>query len=157
MLNSLIVSSFIVAALLAIIPLPEWAIYYRPEWVALVLVFWIINQPERVGIGVAWVMGVMVDVLTGTLFGLHALGLALVAFLSLRLRLRLRVFSLSRQASVLLVIIGLQLLLGQWLRVLFDLPRGGDLMFLAPAVTSALFWPLVWRVVEGLRRSWELN
>lgn len=155
--NSLIVISFIAAGLLAIVPMPEWAIYYRPEWVALVVVYWVINNPERVGIGVAWMVGIMVDALTGSLFGLHALGLALVAWLALRLRLRLRLFSVSRQASVVLVIVGLQLLLSQWLQFLFDLPRGTNMMFLAPAVTSALFWPLVWLLVGGIVRSLDLN
>ncbi len=155
--NSLIVLSFIVASLMAIVPLPEWAIYYRPEWVALMVVYWVVNNPERVGIGVAWMVGIMVDALTGSLFGLHALGLALVAWLALRLRLRLRLFGVFQQASVILVIIGLQLLLSQWLQFLFDLPRGTNMMFLAPAVTSALFWPLAWILLGGLVRSLDLN
>ena len=155
--NSLIFISFIVAGLLAIVPMPEWAIYFRPEWVALVVVYWVINNPERVGIGVAWMVGIMVDALTGSLFGLHALGLAVVAWLALRLRLRLRLFSVTQQASVVLVIVGLQLLLSQWLQFLFDLPRGPNMMFLAPAVTSALFWPLVWLLVGGTVRSLDLN
>lgn len=155
--NSLIFLSFIVAGLLAIVPVPEWAIYYRPEWVALVVVYWVVNNPERVGIGVAWLVGIMVDALTGSLFGLHALGLALVAWLALRLRLRLRLFTVFQQASVVLVIIGLQLLLGQWLQFLFDLPRGTNMMFLTPAVTSALFWPLAWILLGGIVRSLDLN
>ena len=151
--NGLIVVSFVVAGVLAIAPLPEWAVQFRPEWVALVVVYWVVNNPERVGIGVAWMAGIMVDALTGSLFGLHALGLALVAWLALRLRLRLRLFTVFQQASVVLVVIGLQLLLSQWLQFLFDLPRGTDMTFLAPAVTSAFFWPLAWMLLGGLVRS----
>jgi len=157
LLNSLIALTFIAAALLAIVPVPEWALYYRPEWVALVLVFWVINHPERVGIGVAWLMGILLDALTGSLFGLHALGLALVAYLTLRLRLRLRLYAVFQQASVLLVIIGLQLLLLQWLQILFDLPRGASMIFLAPALSSALLWPFAWMLLGGLVRSLDIN
>ena len=157
LLNSLIALTFIAAALLAIAPVPEWALYYRPEWVALVLVYWVINQPGRVGVGVAWLVGVMVDALTGSLFGLHALGLALVAYLTLRLRLRLRLYAVFQQASMLLIIIGLQLLLLQWLQILFDLPRGTSLIYLAPAVSSALLWPLARMLLGGLVRSVDLN
>ncbi len=155
--NSLIVLSFVVAGLMAIMPLPEWAIYYRPEWVALVVVYWVVNNPERVGIGVAWMVGIMVDALTGSLFGLHALGLALVAWLALRLRLRLRLFTVYQQASLVFVIIGLQLLASQWLQILFDLPHGTSMVFLAPAVTSALFWPLAWILLRGAARSLKLK
>lgn len=155
--NSLIVLSFIVAGLLAIVPLPEWAIYCRPEWVAIALVYWVVNNPERVGIGVAWMVGIMVDALTGSLFGLHALGLALVAYLALRLRLRLRLFGVFQQASVVLIIIGLYLLLSQWLQFFFDLPRARDMMFLAPALTSALFWPPATILLGGIVRSLDLN
>ena len=157
LLNSLIALTFIAATLLAIVPVPEWALYFRPEWVAMVLVFWVINQPERVGIGIAWLVGIMLDAMTGSLFGLHALGLALVAYLTLRIRLRLRLYAIFQQASSLLVIIGLQLLLLQWLQILFDMPRGASLIFLAPALTSALFWPLVWTLLGGLVRSLDLN
>lgn len=155
--NSLIVLSFLVAGLLANVPMPEWAMYYRPEWVSLVLVYWVIHSPERVGIGVAWVVGIVVDALTGSLFGLHALGFALVAYLVLRLRLRLRLFSVSQQASVVLVVLGLQLLVSQWLQFLFDLPRGTNMMFLAPAVTSALLWPLAWILLGGAVRTLDIN
>ena len=157
LLNSLIALTFIAAGLLAIVPVPQWALYYRPEWVALVLVFWVINHPERVGIGVAWLTGIMLDALTGSLFGLHALSLSLVAYLTLRLRLRLRLYSVYQQSSALLVIIGLQLLLLQWLQILFDLPRGASLIYLVPALTSALVWPLAWSLLGGLGRSLDMN
>ena len=155
--NSVIVVSFIVAGLLAIVPLPEWAVHYRPEWAAIVVFYWVVNNPARVGIGVAWMVGVMVDTLTGSLFGLHALGLALIAYLALRLRLRLRLFGVFQQAGVVLVLVGLQLLLGQWLQFLFDLPRAANMMLLAPAVTSALFWPPARILLGGAVRSLELK
>ncbi len=155
--NSLIVLSFIVAGLLAILPLPDWAVWGRPEWVALVLLYWVIHNPERVGIGVAWLIGLFVDALTGSLFGPHALGFALIAYLALRLRLRLRLFSVLQQASVVLIIIGLQLLLNHWLRFLFDLPRATSMMFLVPALSSALLWPLAWVLLGGIIRMLDLE
>ncbi len=155
--NTLILLSFVVATLLAVVPLPEAALYYRPEWLALVLAYWTINHPERVGIGIAWIAGIMVDALTGSLFGLHALGLALVAYLVLRMRLRLRLFTIFQQTAVLLMIIGLMLLLGQCLRLLFDLPREANLMFLLPAATSALFWPATRVLLGGVVRSLDLR
>ncbi len=155
--NSLIALSFFVAALFVVAPLPGWAMHFRPDWVALALIFWAIQHPGRVGIGFAWLLGIMVDALTGSLFGLHALGLTVVAYLALRLRLRLRLFGIWQQASVVLVIVGLQLLLEQWLRMLFGLSRQDDMLFLLPAVTSAIFWPLASLTLAKALRVLDLD
>ena len=54
--------SFFLAYLLAIVPFPEWAMDYRPEWVSMVLVYWVMALPYRVGIGSAWFIGLILDI-----------------------------------------------------------------------------------------------
>ena len=51
-----------VAFMLTIMPLPEWAIEFRPDWVTLVLVYWAMALPARVGVTIAWFAGLMLDV-----------------------------------------------------------------------------------------------
>src|SRR5690606_27167374 len=77
-----IILSFAVAFMLTAVPLPEWAASWRPAWVAMVLIYWCMALPERVGIGAAWCLGLLLDVQQGTLLGQHALGLALIAWLT---------------------------------------------------------------------------
>ena len=74
-----IVASLIVAFMLTAMPLPSWAVSWRPAWVAMVLIYWCMALPQRMGIGISWVLGLLLDVQQGTILGQHAIGLAIVA------------------------------------------------------------------------------
>ena len=93
-----ILITFLVAMLLMILPLPEWARPFRPQWVTLTLVYWCIALPHRFGVGTGFSLGIVLDVLTGTLLGQHALGLSLVAFIAVQLHARIRVFPFWQQS-----------------------------------------------------------
>nr|WP_235015291.1 rod shape-determining protein MreD [Oceanicoccus sp. KOV_DT_Chl] len=67
--RGVIALSLIVALWLAIVPLPLWAQWGRPALVAMVLLYWVIALPERVGIGIAWLVGIVQDVVTGLRWG----------------------------------------------------------------------------------------
>lgn len=71
-----ILLSFILAFLLTVLPLPDWARFYRPQWSTLVLIYWTLASPYRVGVGIGWATGIVIDVITGTLLGQHALALS---------------------------------------------------------------------------------
>ena len=71
--GGVILLTFVIALLLTVIPLPDWARYLRPDWVGLVLIYWCMALPERVGVTTGWFMGLLVDLLTGTVLGQHAL------------------------------------------------------------------------------------
>ena len=142
--------SVVVALLLALLPLPGAAVALRPFWLALVLIYWLLESPDRIGLGSAFLLGLAADVLFGTLFGEHALRLTVIAFLVLRFRARLRFFPLSQQALAVLV-----LLLND--RVVTLLIRGfsGEgyppaSYWIAPAV-GMLLWPWVFLLLDGLR------
>ena len=68
--------SFVVSLMLTALPMPEWASLWRPAWVALVLIYWCMALPARSGVLVGWSVGLLLDVMTGTLLGQHALALA---------------------------------------------------------------------------------
>ena len=77
--GTLILLTFAAAMLLTIIPLSDGFRALRPDWVALTLIFWCLALPDRVSVGSGFIAGLLLDVLTGTLLGQHALALSLVA------------------------------------------------------------------------------
>ena len=89
-----ILLSFVAAYTLAVLPLPQWLLWGRPEWVALTLIYWAIALPHRVGMVTGLLLGVGLDVLEGAVLGQNAFALVVVALLSLTLYQRLRVYSL---------------------------------------------------------------
>ena len=90
--------SFVLALLLALIPLPELLLPARPYWLALVLAYWVIETPDKVGLGFAFSIGLLADVMFGGILGEQALRLVVMAFILQRFRARIRFFPLSQQA-----------------------------------------------------------
>jgi rod shape-determining protein MreD len=151
-----ILLTFVVAYLLAIVALPPWLVWARPEWLALALIYWIIALPHRIGIATAVVLGVGLDVLEGAVLGQNALALMVIALLSLVLYQRLRVFNVLQQSGMVFILIGVNQLICQWLQNL--LGSGSPTMaFLLPAFSSALLWPVVFQVLRGLRRHYRVS
>ena len=114
---------------------------WTPDLLALVLVFWSVHQPLRVGIGVAFVFGLLMDVHQGGLLGSHALAYSVLSFLAITIHRRLLWFSVPSQAAQVLPLFAV----AQVLELLARLLGGGSFpglsMFLAPVV-QALLWPL---------------
>ena len=140
--NWFIFLSFMVALLLNMIPLQDVVLIIRPDFVALVILFWGINQPQRIGMSIAFVMGLLMDVGNSSMFGQHALSYSVMIFIALLLRRRLHVFGLIKQAPQ----IGLLLLLAQCILLFTELLNRADFpgwyYFLA-SFTGMLFWPVV--------------
>src|SRR5690349_11353732 len=90
--------SLIIALILSLLPLPDWAIWGRPAWVLLVLMYWTIIAPYRINVGLAWSTGLLVDLLNGTILGEHALAFTLVTYFILRMHIRLRMYPLLQQS-----------------------------------------------------------
>ena len=94
----LLPASVVVALLLGLLPLPPTLQPLRPYWLALVVAYWVIEDPDRSGLGFAFIVGVIADLTFGSLLGEQALRLVVMAFILQRFRARLRFFPMSQQA-----------------------------------------------------------
>ncbi len=150
-----IVLTFMVSFILAIMPLPSWVAAWRPDWVALILIYWCIAIPQRVGIATGWLVGIIHDVLNDSLLGQQALSLSLIAYLSVRLHRRVRLFPLWQQAIGVFMLIMLDQLLSAWIRGILGQPLV-DSSFIYPALTSAFFWPWLFIILRDLRRFYRV-
>ena len=122
----------------------------------MVLIYWVIALPERVGIGIAWMTGLVQDIVEGAMLGQNALALAVLAYLGLILYQRLRMFTPMQQGGVVFVLVGLNQLLSHWVQTLAG-AVSTDLLFLLPAMVSALLWPLLSAFLRMLRRTYHVS
>ena len=143
--------SFVIALLLTSVPLPENLAAWRPSWVAMTLVFWCVTLPERVGIGSAWILGLLLDVQTGALLGQNALGLSVIAYLTLRLHKQLRVFPPLQQSILICFYLLLLGFFTLWVRGVTGVPPQ-HWTFWAPAASSTLLWPLFFHIINSAYR-----
>ncbi|HEY0334235.1 MAG TPA: rod shape-determining protein MreD [Stenotrophomonas sp.] len=142
--------SVVFALLLGLLPLPLVVQPLRPYWLALVLAYWVIEEPDRVGLGFAFVVGVIGDLLYGGLLGEQALRLVIMTFILQRFRARLRFFPISQQALA----IGGLLLNDRIVTAALHLALGESTLpwayWWAPLLGMAL-WPLVFLMLDSVR------
>ena len=72
-----VIVTIVVSLMLMVVPLPDWATPYRPDWVALTLIYWAMMMPRTWSVGSAWIIGIVLDVAQATILGQHALALCL--------------------------------------------------------------------------------
>ena len=134
--------SIVLAFLLALVPLPGLLLPLRPYWLALVLAYWVIETPERAGLGFAFCIGLLADVLTGGILGEQALRLVVMAFILQRFRARIRFFPLSQQALSIGGLLFNDRVIDAAIHLLGDAPLLPWSYWWAPLLGMALWLPL---------------
>lgn len=156
----LILLTIVLAMVLAILHLPqawpEWLSWMRPAWVALVLFFWVLELPHRIGLIAAWSIGLAMDVLYADPLGLNGVLLAALTFIAWRFYERLRMYSVLQHCVLLF---GL-LLVGEIARMLVQnviWDRGLHWAVLVPPLMSALVWPFLYVSLQRLRMQMHVQ
>lgn len=115
---------------------------WAPDLLALTLVFWCVHQPLRIGVGVAFLFGLVMDVQQGALLGQHALAYTALAFLAVSMHRRLLWFDVMTQAVQLLPLLMVSHLLQLLVRMIAGSSFPGWSLFLSPVIEGVL-WPFV--------------
>jgi len=152
-----ILLTLFIAYLLAIVPFPDWAMNYRPEWVPMVLIYWAMALPYRVGIGWAWAVGLVLDILEGSILGINAISLVIIAYVTISLHQRMRMFSTLQQSGLVLALVGLNLMVCHWLLIVTGQSVPANLMYLMAALTSAIIWPSLFQLLRQIRRGFRVT
>lgn len=144
--------SLLLALVLMILPLPEWVEIYRPNWVALVLIYWSMALPKRVGLWFAFLTGIVVDVSQGTLFGQHTLALVVIIFINMNFYQRIRVLTMPQQAIYVFALLLINQVLVAWVEGIMGRPTPILTFFGAPFI-GTLIWPWVFVILRDIRRK----
>ncbi|GAC24207.1 rod shape-determining protein MreD [Paraglaciecola mesophila KMM 241] len=137
-------------------PMPAIVEQYRPDWVFLVLGYWALALPERVNVGVAFIVGLVLDILLGTSIGVHSFAMSLSVFVLAANYQRLRNYSVWQQAVVIGILCALYNLVVFWLMHLLT-----DIYFMLtymwPVITSMVIWPWIFWLLRRVRRQFRLS
>ncbi len=143
--------SLLLAILLGLVPLPGVLQALRPYWLALVLAYWLLETPERVGLGTAFALGLLADLAFGGLLGEQSLRLVVLAFILERFRARLRFFPISQQALTIGILLLNDRVISAGLHLVTSVPQLPWLYWCAPLVGS-LLWPPLHLLLDVLRQ-----
>ncbi len=140
-ITTILISVFTVLVL-SILPLPESLSVARPAFAAMIVAYWVLNQPRRFGMLAAWLLGLFLDVVHASLLGQHALGLILVAYIIFKLRETLRMFPGWQQAVVLLPVWAIYELVLFWIDGFAGLATE-PMWRWVPVLSTTLAWPIL--------------
>lgn len=149
-----VVITIVAALMLMIAPLPDWLVTFRPDWLALTLIYWAMRLPRAWSVGSAWLVGLLLDVAQGTLLGQHALALCLVVFVTVRFHLLMRVFPMSQLTATVFSLLALYQFILFWINGVagYSVPT---ISYWAPVISGTILWPLVSMLLNGVRMRAE--
>jgi rod shape-determining protein MreD len=147
--------SLLVAFGLSLLPVPMFTSPFIPDWALLAVLYWIIYLPQCVGLGVAWLTGLLTDVLTNSLLGEHALASVLVAYFALKFYRRLRSFSIGQQMISVALLLAIYRAILFWAQGIIQQPLNNHYWF--PVATGMLLWPLLAAMFGDFQRKWRVE
>lgn len=145
-----VIISIVLSLMLSITPMPDWAEPFRPDWVALTLIYWSMTLPNTYSIGSAWILGLIVDVTQGTLLGQHALALCLTIYVSVKFHLQLRQFPLLQLAATTFAMLSLYQFILFWINGVIGINPPTN-VYWGPVVSGTIIWPVISMFLNGLR------
>ena len=142
--------TILVAFMLMLMPLPTAAEPFRPDWIVLILIYWAMTVPRSYSIGIAWMIGIFLDVAQGTLLGQHALGLCVVVYITVKFHLLMRVFPLSQLTATVFALLALYQFLLFWINGVAGISTAA-VDYWGPVVTGTIIWPVMSMFLSGMR------
>ena len=142
--------SIVIALLLGLLPLPLSLQPLRPYWLALILAYWVIEAPDSAGLGFAFIVGLIADLMFGSLLGEQALRLVMMTFILQRFRARLRFFPLSQQALAIGVLLINDRVVASAVHLVLGEPTLPWSYWWAPLL-GMLLWPPLFLLLDALR------
>lgn len=147
--------TLLIAIVLALLPMPEWTLWWRPAWVLMMLIYWTMATPYRVNVGIAWGAGLVMDLLNGTLLGEHALAFTIVIYFVSRMHIRLNMYPMMQQGlCVLFFVLLYQFILYCIQGFIGDLPSSH--LYWMSSVTSMVLWPWLFVLMRDCRRWFKV-
>ena len=144
----------LIATALVSLPLPDSIAPFRPPWATLAVIYWIMMWPRMFGIGSAWIIGLILDILQGELMGQHAFALSVVAYLTLRFHLQIRIFPLWQLTITVLALLAVEAFILFWIDGVAGNPTFGFGHW-SQVVAGAILWPPVMAIMDRIRERVE--
>jgi len=152
----IVIASFMVALVLSVYPLPLAWRWWRPEFVLLVAIYWISVFPLTISLVFLCLVGLFQDLLVAVPLGQHSFAMMIVAYMSILSYRRVRNFALWKEAAWVFVLVFVSQVPNTWVQTMAGRPVSG-LLFIAPALTSALFWPLFRQGMERMSSHYRIH
>ncbi len=144
--------SVVCALVMTVLPIPNWALPFWPEWTVLVVIYWCLALPHKFNLKFAWGTGLLIDLIKGSLLGQYALAYLLVAYICVNIHRRLRIYPLFQQAVSIGGLLIPYFLLTLWIDSSLH-SVAVDWRYWAPIASNMLLWPWMFSILRLVRQK----
>ncbi len=145
-----------VALIFSVMPLPDMVRAYRPDWLLLCLSYWALALPHRLNVGSAFTMGLVLDILQGSVLGAHALSFSVMIYVVALHYRKIRNFSVWQQAIIIALLSFLALLLEFWMTYMaVDVEFERDQLW--SVLINFILWPWLFFLLRRVRRHYRIR
>ena len=152
---SMVIATILLALLIAIIPLsPQYQIL-RPELVCLLVIYWVLNAPQHLGVSFAFMCGMTQDLVEQTVWGGHAFALSIVAYICVKSYQRIKSYSIWHQTLWVSILVGMHQVSVNSVQSLAGYEASMSTL-VASVVISTLLWPVLLQALKRFRQHFRL-
>jgi rod shape-determining protein MreD len=149
----IILLSFIISMLITTVSFTFGV--FSPDWIQLVLIYWLLAVPSVIGLLTSWFIGIIADVTLGTTLGMHALTYVGISFIIMQSYKFLRYLTVYQQAIIIFIILILKYTILLWIDRLLDINNYTLSIYWTPLM-SAILWPIVFYTLRFIRRKYYI-
>tara|TARA_B100001123_G_C15091625_1_gene939864 strand:- start:152 stop:622 length:471 start_codon:yes stop_codon:yes gene_type:complete len=129
---------------------------YSPDWLYLVVIYWILAVPNSIGLTTSWFIGLLTDVAFGTILGSNALTFVLIAFIITRTYKFVRYLTVYQQAIIIFLLLFIKQTILMWIDGMIRLEEINLSAYYWSVLTSSLIWPLIYFILRHVRRKYNV-
>ena len=129
---------------------------YSPDWLYLVVIYWILAVPNSIGLTTSWFIGLLTDVAFGTILGSNALTFVLIAFIITRTYKFVRYLTVYQQAIIIFLLLFIKQTILMWIDGMIRLEEINLSAYYWSVLTSSLIWPLIYFILRPVRRKYNV-
>ena len=139
----------LICIILVLIPVPEALKIYKPDWPLLLLVFLAIHIPKEFNLGTTFLIGLLIDVVKGSLLGQHAMASLLIIFLVTKFHLQLRIYPLLQLTAIVCFLLTLYQFILFWINGVSGISSSFQ-SYLGPVISGTILWPIISKLLSQL-------